>query len=55
MSMDLYRQSGVLLMRLRDEKRQAAIDGDAKRHTRLKRLFDKALQRHGRRQRAIRP
>ena len=41
-------------MRLRKQKMQAAIDGDAELHERLTRLFQKALQRHGRRERAIR-
>jgi len=53
--MDLYMQSGALLMRIRDQKWQAAIDGDAKRHERLKRVFDKVLKRHERRERAVRP
>ena len=52
--MDLYRQSGALCMRLSEATMQAAIDGDRKLHDRLERLFHKALQRHGRRERAIR-
>lgn len=47
--MDLYRQSGDLLMRLREATMQAAIDGDQKLHDRLERLFHKAIKRHGRR------
>lgn len=49
MSIDLYRQSGDLLMRLRDATMQAAIDGDRKLHDRLERLLHKAIKRHGRR------
>lgn len=53
--MDLYMQSSALLMRIRDQTWQAAIDGDAERHERLERVFDKVLKRHERRERAIRP
>ena len=54
MSMDLYKQSGALVMRLRDATMQAAIDGDHARHDRLERIFHKAIKRHGRRKHEVR-
>ena len=41
-------------MRLREEKMYAAIDVKAELHDRLPHLFQKALQRHGRRERTAR-
>lgn len=49
-----YKQSGDLVMRIRDAKWQAAIDGDAELHDRLERVIDKALDRHKRRERMVR-
>ena len=54
MSMDLLRQSGALVIRLKEATMQAAIDGQRAQHDRLERVFHKALKRHGRRERAIR-
>ena len=54
MPMDLYRQSGALVMCLQDATMQAAIDGDHARHDRLERIFHKAIDRHKRREHEVR-
>ena len=55
MAKDSYKQSGDLVMRICDAKWQAAIDGDAELHNRQQRVFDKPLNRHGRRERLVPP
>lgn len=50
----LAKQSGDLLLRIENELWQAAIDQDRERHDRLDRIFDKVLERHGRRFDALR-
>ena len=49
----LAKQSSDLLLLIKDQLWQAAIDQKRERHDRLDRIFDKVLERHGRRMKAL--